>query len=98
EQAGAGGAGRGVVDDLAVVADEGAAVRDPAAPREGIGGRVVADHALVDRDRAAGAASHAVAAGNAAAARRGVVIDCAAVEGHARGDTEDAAAAAARLR
>src|SRR5262249_5037657 len=73
-------------------------VGNPAAAGLRIRCGVVADHALVEGDRATGAAAAAVAAGDTAAARATVVIDGTVVEGQARGDAEDAATAAARLR
>jgi hypothetical protein len=70
----------------------------PPPPASDFGRGVVADHALVEGDRTAGAAAVAVAAGDAAAARPGVVIDRAVVQRQAGGEPEDAAPAAARLR
>src|SRR5262249_49846096 len=97
EEPAAGLAGGVVVDDLVVVCDKGAAIGNASAAAVGnADGGVVCDDALVERDRAAGAAAHAIAACDAAAAGAGVVIDGAVVEGQARGDAEDAAAAAAR--
>src|SRR5262245_54562561 len=99
EQSAAGLAWGAVVDDLAVVCEEGAAVGNATAAAVGSTDRaVVFDDGLVERDRAGGAATHAVAACDAAAAGGGVVIDGDVVDGQARSDAEDATAAAARRR
>src|SRR5204863_3272107 len=94
EQTAAVAAGRAVPRDLAVVADQRAAVGDAAAAAHRPGrGRIVADHALVQRDQAGSAATHPVAAGDTAATRAGVVVDGALIQGQRRGQTDDAAAA-----
>src|SRR5262249_13732360 len=94
EQAGTDLADRGVPGDLTVVRDQRSAIGDPTATAHRIPDRgVVADHALVQCDRAAWAAAHAVAARDPAAAGCGVVIDGAVTQGQRRGQADDATAA-----